>query len=48
MYVANPAEITVTALGGTSTYGSSPSNPGLSASGLQNGQDASVLAGLDA
>ncbi|MEP7295967.1 MAG: filamentous hemagglutinin N-terminal domain-containing protein [Burkholderiales bacterium] len=42
----NPAPITVTALGGTSTYGSSPTNPGLSATGLQNGQSVSVLTGL--
>jgi hypothetical protein len=38
--------VTVTALGGSSTVGSSPSNPGLSATGLQNGQSASVLTGL--
>ncbi len=42
----DPAHITVTALGGTSTYGDSPSDPGLSAAGLQNGQDVSVLTGL--
>jgi filamentous hemagglutinin family protein len=42
----DPASVTVTALGGSSTYGSSPANPGLSATGLQNGQDASVLTGL--
>jgi filamentous hemagglutinin family protein len=41
-----PAPITVTALGGNSTYGGSPSNPGLTATGLQNGQTASVLTGL--
>ncbi|MDE1996613.1 MAG: hypothetical protein KGI75_29210, partial [Rhizobiaceae bacterium] len=41
-----PAHITVTALGGSSTYGDSPSNPGLSATGLKNGQTASVLTGL--
>lgn len=41
-----PAPVTVTALGGASTYGSSPGNPGLSASGLQNGQAAGVLTGL--
>lgn len=41
-----PAPVTVTALGGSSTYGSSPGNPGLSASGLQNGQTAGVLTGL--
>ncbi|MDR0533750.1 MAG: filamentous hemagglutinin N-terminal domain-containing protein [Verrucomicrobiales bacterium] len=42
----NPAQIIVTALGGSSTYGDSPLNPGLSASGLKNGQDVSVLTGL--
>ena len=42
----NPASVVVTARGGSSTYGSSPSNPGLSASGLQNGQNVSVLTGL--
>ena len=42
----NPAHVVVTALGGSSTYGSSPANPGLSASGLQNGEDVSVLTGL--
>jgi len=42
-----PAPITVTALGGSSTYGSNPTNPGLSASGLQNGQTLNVLTGLD-
>jgi len=42
----NPAPITVTALGGSSTFGSWPGNPGLSASGLQNGESASVLTGL--
>ena len=42
----NPAPVTVTALGGSSTYGSSPANPGLSATGLQNGQSVSVLTGL--
>ncbi|HET6248931.1 MAG TPA: MBG domain-containing protein, partial [Tepidisphaeraceae bacterium] len=41
-----PAPLTVTALGGTSTYGQSPGNPGLSASGLQNGESVSVLTGL--
>ena len=42
----NPAQVTVTALGGSSTYGASPSNPGLSATGLQNGQGVRVLTGL--
>ena len=45
-WTVNPASVSVTALGGSSTYGSSPANPGLSASGLQNGQDANVLTGL--
>ena len=42
----NPAAVTVTALGGTSVYGTSPSNPGLSATGLQNGESVNVLTGL--
>ena len=41
-----PASITVTAVSGTSVYGSSPANPGLSATGLQNGENVSVLTGL--
>jgi hypothetical protein len=41
-----PAAVTVTALGGSSIYGSAPSNPGLSATGLQNGQSVGVLTGL--
>ena len=45
-WTVNPAPVTVTALGGASTYGASPANPGLSATGLQNGQNASVLTGL--
>ena len=45
-WTVDPAHITVTALGGTSTYGDSPANPGLSASGLKNGEDVSVLTGL--
>ncbi|OYU90689.1 MAG: hypothetical protein CFE29_07565 [Bradyrhizobiaceae bacterium PARB1] len=45
-WTVNPAEITVTANGGTSIYGGSPSDPGFSAAGLQNGQDVSVLTGL--
>ncbi len=45
-WTVNPAEITVTATGGTSVYGGSPSDPGFSAAGLQNGQDVSVLTGL--
>ena len=42
----NPAPIAVTALGGNSTYGTSPANPGLTATGLQNGETVSVLTGL--
>jgi hypothetical protein len=45
-WTVNPAQITVTVLSGSSIYGSSPANPGLSATGLQNNQDVSVLAGL--
>lgn len=41
-----PADIVVSALGGTSVYGTSPLNPGLSATGLKNGEDVSVLTGL--
>ena len=40
------APITVSATGGTSVYGSSPSNPGFTATGLQNSQTTSVLTGL--
>ena len=42
----NPAPVTVTALGGSSTYGAGPTNPGLSATGLQNGENVNVLTGL--
>jgi filamentous hemagglutinin family protein len=42
----NPAPVTVTALGGSSTYGASSANPGLSATGLQNGDNVSALWGL--
>lgn len=42
----NPAPVTVTALSGSSIYGASSSNPGLSATGLQNGESVSVLTGL--
>jgi filamentous hemagglutinin family protein len=42
----NPAPVTVTALGGSSTYGASSANPGLSATGLQNGENVSALWGL--
>jgi filamentous hemagglutinin family protein len=45
-FTINPADIVVTANGGTSVYGASPTNPGLSATGLQNGEDVGVLAGL--
>ena len=38
--------MTVTALGGTSIFGAGPANPGLSATGLQNGQNVSALTGL--
>jgi filamentous hemagglutinin family protein len=41
-----PAPVNVKALGGASTVGSSPANPGLSATGLQNGQSVNVLTGL--
>jgi len=40
------APVTVTANGGTSVYGTAGTNPGLSAAGLQNGEDVSVLTGL--
>ncbi|MBL9159095.1 MAG: filamentous hemagglutinin N-terminal domain-containing protein [Verrucomicrobiales bacterium] len=39
-------DITVTALGGTSAYGQSPSNPGLSATNLASFDTASALTGL--
>jgi MBG domain (YGX type) len=45
-FAITPAPVIVTALGGSSTFGSSPSNPGLSATGLQNGQSVNVLTGL--
>ena len=38
--------ITVTANGGSSNYGDSPANPGLSSAGLANGEPGSVLTGL--
>ena len=41
-----PRQVTVTALGGSSTYGSSPLDPGLTANGLQNGESITVLTGL--
>ena len=46
VWTVNPASITVTANGGRSTYGQSPTNPGFGATGLQNGEDVSVLTGL--
>ncbi len=45
-WTVNPALVTVAALSGSSTIGSSPKNPGLSATGLQNGQGVGVLTGL--
>lgn len=45
-WTVNPAPVSVTALGGSSTAGSSPANPGLSATGLQNGQTVAALTGL--
>ena len=42
----NPASITVSANSGTSVYGTTPVNPGLSATGLQNGETVAVLTGL--
>jgi hypothetical protein len=42
----NPAPVTVSALGGVSAFGTSPANPGLSATGLQNGESVNVLTGL--
>jgi filamentous hemagglutinin family protein len=45
-YSITPAHITVTALSGTSVYGTVPYNPGLSATGLVLGQSVSVLTGL--
>ncbi|MBN9241412.1 MAG: hypothetical protein J0I98_01315, partial [Mesorhizobium sp.] len=41
-----PAPITVAANGGTSVYGSSPSDPGFLAAGLKNGEGLSALTGL--
>ncbi len=42
----NKRNITVTALGGTSVYGDSPSNPGLSATNLASFDSVSALTGL--
>ena len=44
--IISAASITVMALGGTSTYGDLPSNPGFTAAGLQNGEGVNVLTGL--
>ncbi len=46
LWVVNPKDITVTALGGSSIYGDSPTNPGISCSDLVNGETVSVLTGL--
>jgi len=46
VWTVDPAAITVTANGGRSVYGSQPGNPGLSATGLQNGEGVDVLTGL--
>ncbi|MBB5048425.1 filamentous hemagglutinin family protein [Rhodopseudomonas rhenobacensis] len=46
IWTVTPAAVTVTALGGSSVYGTSPANPGLAASGLQNGESIAVLGGL--
>ena len=45
-WTVSPRAVTVTALGGTSTYGDSPTNPGLAASGLVNGDTVAALSGL--
>ena len=45
-WTVNPAQIVVTATGGSSVYGQSPANPGFTATGLQNGQDETILTGL--
>ncbi len=42
----NPASIMVTANSGTSLYGTTPVDPGLSATGLQNGETVAALTGL--
>ncbi|MFW2079352.1 MBG domain-containing protein, partial [Acinetobacter sp. ULE_I010] len=46
-WVVGKKDITVTANGGTSTYGDNPLNPNFIASGLVNGETASVLTGLN-
>jgi hypothetical protein len=45
-WTVDPAPVTVTALGGASTFGVSPGNPGLAAAGLENGQGVDALTGL--
>ncbi|WP_454731262.1 MULTISPECIES: GLUG motif-containing protein [Cupriavidus] len=45
-WTVDAKDITVTATGGRSTYGDTPSNPGFTAEGLVNGQNIGVLAGL--
>jgi filamentous hemagglutinin family protein len=45
-WIVTPASIVVTALGGNSIYGSSPTNPGIAATNLQNGEGVGVLTGL--
>jgi len=42
----SPREITVTAIGGTSVYGDSPANPGLSATNLASFDTVAALTGL--
>jgi hypothetical protein len=41
-----PANITITGLGGSATYGQLPANSGLPATDLQNGQMVAVLTDL--
>jgi len=45
-FVIQPKDITVKANGGSSEYGDNPANPGLTATGLVNGETESVLTGL--
>src|SRR5690606_39462159 len=45
-WVVGKKDITVTANGGSSTYGDNPLNPNFSATGLVNGETESVLTGL--
>ncbi len=46
VWTVNRAQVVVTANGGSSVYGQSPVNPGLSASGLVNGESVAVLTGM--